>query len=72
MDTLGMAQVMEHAEYNGRQVWHYMIDTQLSAIHVVQYEQPGKELEDSYMGWSNQKAEQAFSRTLKKLISGKI
>lgn len=68
MENLGIAQTMEHVNVNGKNAWHYLIPTNLSDIHVVQYEGEGFELHDTYIGFSDQKAEQAFKRVAKKML----
>lgn len=64
---------MEHMEYNGRNVWNYLIPTNVGEISLVQYEAEGKELVDAFMGlYSNYRAEQVFAKISKKLLKGTL
>ena len=63
---------MEQFELNCRHAWHYMIETSIGDLHIVQHEvQREMNIVDDYMGWSNTKAEQAFKAIASKMLKGK-
>lgn len=49
----------------------YLLKSDLGDLYIVQHEQPGLELKDDYMGWSNTKADQAYKRIATKMVNGK-
>ena len=49
----------------------YLLKSDLGDLYIVQHEQPGFELIDDYMGWSNAKAQQAYKRIATKMVNGK-
>ena len=59
----------EHAIIYGRNVWHWLIDTAIGQIHVVQYESSyhGEIIEEVIRN-SNTKAEKAFKRYCNKIL----
>ena len=61
----------EHANINGRGVWHYLIDTQIGQIHVVEYEGRGMEIKTHLILNDNDKAEKLFKKCCKDLLDGK-
>ena len=61
----------EHATIFGRNVWHYLIDTAIGQIHVVQYEGRGTEIVEKIIMNDNDKAEKLFKKFCKDLLSGK-
>lgn len=63
---------LEHMVLNGRNIWHYMVDTPIGEIHAVQYEAPDLELHTTLIYISNQKAEKLFKKLCKDMIAGKI
>ena len=64
-------QVIEQAKVNGRGAWIYMLPSTLGDLYIVQHEQPGMELIDDYMGWSDGKAAKAFRTIATKMVNGK-
>lgn len=57
---------------NGRNVWHYLLDTPLGYIFVVEYEQPSKEIKRYIFDGDNDKATRKYSSLVKAIASGKI
>lgn len=49
----------------------YLLQSDLGDLYIVQHEEPGYELKDDYMGWSNTKAQQAYKRIAAKMVNGK-
>ena len=49
-----------HSVINGRNVWHYLIETPIGNIHVVEYEQPGKEIKRFLIDENNEVAEKKY------------
>ena len=63
---------MEHMCINSRSVWHYLFQTTIGDLHIVQHEVPVEmNIIDDYMGWSNAKAEQAFQKIAGLMLKGK-
>lgn len=63
---------MEHVTVNGRNLWHYLFQTTIGDLHIVQHEAPVEmNIIDDYMGWSNAKAEQAFQKIASMMLKGK-
>lgn len=69
---MAKSQIMEHAKINGRNVWHYLVNTDLGEIHIVQHEETGLEIINDYMGfYGNNKAERVFKRIAADILNGK-
>lgn len=63
---------MEHVTVNGRNLWHYLFQTTIGDLHIVQHEvKVEMNIVDDYMGWSNAKAEQAFHRMATRMLQDK-
>ena len=62
-------QLMEHAEIYGHNVWHWMDNTTIGEIHIVQYEAKNS-IKEEYTG-SNREAEKIFKRFCNRILSGK-
>lgn len=62
----------EHAVINSRNIWHYLLDSQIGQVHVVQYEEPTKELTTFTFYNDNEKAERKFSFICKAILKGKM
>lgn len=60
----------EHATIFGRNIWHYLIDTAIGQIHVVQYE-TRNEIHEQVIMNNNTKAEKVFKKFCKDLLDGK-
>lgn len=60
-----------HCEINNRHVWHYLIDTAIGQINVIQWETDTKELETVYIPNDYDKAERKFHSVCRKLIAAK-
>ena len=65
------AQLHQHSKIDGRGVFMYLLQSDLGDLYIVQHEEPGYELKDDYMGWSNAKAQQAYKRIASKMVNGK-
>ena len=61
----------EHATIYGRNVWHYLIDTAIGQIHVVQFEKRGSKIYEKLIFNDNDKAEKVFKTFCKDLLDGK-
>ena len=68
---MAKAWVMREAKVDGHGCWHYLLSN-LGELHIVQHEvwQLGN-LEDDYIGWSNDKADAAFERRITRMLRGK-
>jgi hypothetical protein len=60
------------SKINGRGVWHYLIDTPIGQIHVVEYENPQKELIRFLIDSNLEKATAKYNAICKNIIAGKI
>lgn len=59
----------EHATIYGRNVWHWLIDTAIGQIHVVQYEASYRgEIIEEVIRSNNAKAEKTFKRFCNKIL----
>ena len=65
---LGVAQEIEHVKVNRRGIWLYFIRTNLFDFWVTQYEDEGLGLHEAYIGYDDEKAKQAFKRTVRKIM----
>ena len=71
MDLIAPA-LMEHVVINSRNVWHYLFQSTIGDLHIVQHEVKGEmNIVDDYMGWSNAKAEAAFHRMATRMLRDK-
>ena len=61
----------EHATIYGHNVWHYLIDTPIGQIHVVDYEAQ-REIKRIIIDADNQKAEKTFKRICHQMTDGKF
>lgn len=61
----------EHATIYGHNIWHYLIDTSIGEIHVVEFETKDMSLERKIFDGNKQKAENYFKKTAKELLDGK-
>lgn len=61
----------EHAQIYGHNVWHYLIDTTIGSIHIVQVEGKNMMIHEDIVRWDNQKAEKLFKRRCQELLNGK-
>lgn len=62
----------QHNTINGRNIWHYLIDTPIGHIHVVQYEAPSEEIIRFIIDEDNDKAERKFASICKGILNGKL
>lgn len=73
MDTMeSKTYTQQHSEVNGRNVWHYMIATPIGHIHVVEYEQRGKELARTLIDEDNDKAEKLFAKYTRAILANRL
>lgn len=63
--------LQEHCTIYGHGVWHYLVDTAIGQIHIVQYEGRMMELQEQVIFNNNDKAEKVFQKFCKDLLSGK-
>lgn len=61
-----------HSTINGRGVWHYLIDTPIGYIHIVEYEQKTMELKRFLFDGDNDAAERKYNTTIRKMLKGEI
>ena len=62
----------QHSTINGYGIWHYMIDSPIGNIHIVEWESVGHELKRVIIDENNEKAEKKYNSILKKMIDGKF
>ena len=67
-----MLYTQQHSTINGRGVWHYLIDTALGHIHVVEYEQLDRTLKRYIFDGDNERAEVRYRTVSKLMLCGKI
>ncbi len=71
MDLVSPA-IMEHMKINSRNLWHYMFQTTIGDIHIVQHEVKDEmNIVDDYMGYSNDRAQMAFHRMGTRMLRDK-
>lgn len=61
-----------HSKINGRNIWHYLLDTAIGHIHIVEYEQKDLSLKRYIVEGSNAKAEKKFDQLSMQMVKGKI
>jgi len=63
--------LQNHAEINGRKVFHYLIQTAIGNISIVEYEEPSKQLKRFMYGEDYEAAERKFKACCKWVMMGK-
>ena len=64
--------IMRQAKVDGRNAWHYLFQSTIGDLHIVQHEVQGEmNIVDDYMGWSNDKADKKFEQLVARMIRGK-
>lgn len=64
--------ILSHAVIDGCAVWHYLLQTTIGDLHIVQHEVNGeKNILDDYIGWHDDHAKTAYHRRLTRMIRGK-
>jgi hypothetical protein len=64
--------ILQSVTVNGRHAWLYEMQTTIGNLFLVQHEKPIEmNIVDDYMGWSNQRAEQAFHRIATRMLRDK-
>ena len=72
MDNLwSKLNLQEHAEINGRQVFHYLISSAIGNFNIVEYETTTKELRRSIFEDDYEGAERKFKTCCQCIMSGK-
>ena len=61
-----------HANIKDRNVWHYLIDSSIGQINIVQYEAASKEITEFFIPHNYDKAEKKFNSLCKAILNGKI
>ena len=59
---------IKHSEIEGRGVWHYMIDSPVGQVHLIQYEKADKELVTEMAYNNSDKASRTFKRICMKIL----
>lgn len=59
------------ATINGRNVGHYLVDTPIGQINVIQYEKPSMELETVLIYGDYEKAEKKFNKICNEMLKGR-
>ena len=59
------------ATINGRKVWHYLVDTEVGQVNIVQYEKVGLEIVTDLIFNDYDKAEKKFGNICKQILNGK-
>ena len=62
----------QHNTINGRNIWHYLLDTPIGHSHMVQYEERSMEITRFIIDADNAKAERKFASICKGILSGKL
>ena len=63
--------MLAHSTINGRGIWHYMFESELIPIHVVQYEAKGFEVH-TFMFTSDQQADKKYNAISLKMVKGQL
>ena len=61
-----------HSTINGRGVWHYLLDTSIGQINLVEYEQRDLTLKRYIIDWDYEKAEKKYDQLCIQMIKGNI
>lgn len=72
MEYTARIYTQNESKINGRTIWHYLIDTPIGQIHVVEYENPQKELVRHLIDSDLEKATAKYNTICKNIIAGKI
>ena len=59
------------ATIHGRNIGHYLVDTPIGQINVIQYEKPSMELETALIYGDYEKAEKKFERICNDILKGR-
>lgn len=62
----------KESKINERSIWHYLIDTPMGQIHIVEYENPQKELIRFLIDNNLEKATLKYNSICKKILAGKL
>ena len=71
-DNRAEVYTQEHATIYGRNVWHYLVDTTIGQIHIVQFEAKGFEITTKMYFNRNDLAEREFKRCCNGILNLKI
>jgi len=72
MEYSAKVYTQNESKINGRSVWHYLIDTPIGQIHVVEYENPQKELIRFLIDGNLEKATAKYNAICKNIVADKI
>jgi hypothetical protein len=72
MENNAKLYTQNESKINGRGVWHYLIDTPIGQIHVVEYENPQMELTRFLIDSDINKAIRKYDAICKSIIAGRI
>ena len=61
-----------HSKINGRGVWHYLLDTSIGQINLVEYEQRDLTLKRYIIDGDYEKAEKKYDQLCIQMIKGNI
>ena len=67
-----MFYTQHHNVINNRSIWHYLIETPIGQINIVQYEQPSLEIKRFLFDGHYDKAERKFYSICQGILSGKL
>lgn len=61
-----------HSTINGRQIFHYMIDTSIGQLNIIEYEQNDLTLKRYIIDGNYEKAEKKYDQLCIQMIKGNI
>lgn len=61
-----------HVHWNNRSIRHFVFESGIIPIHIIQYEVDGGELQTVYAGTDEAKATNKFNTICSKIIRGKL
>lgn len=59
------------ATINGRNIWHYLVDTEVGQVNIIQCEKVGLEIDTTLIFNDYEKAEKKFESVCRQVINGK-
>jgi hypothetical protein len=72
MENNAKLYTQNESKINGREVWHYLLDSPIGQIHVVGYENPRKEITRFLIDSDINKAIRKYGAICKGIIAGRI
>lgn len=61
-----------HAEINGRNIWHWLIDSPVCQINIIGYETPDEEIKRKLFDGNYEKAERYYNKICNDILKSKI